>query len=598
MRTNSNWAQWEDTEMVLYGTPNNLDVGTWWVNLSAEDEFSNHDFVNFTIEVMNEYPKISFVDELYVTEDIPFEYDLECDDESCGGVIWDISPSNIGWLEIDTQTGILSGTPSNEDVRTYNLNISAEDDHGGIGWLDINLTVLDVNDPPIITTELVTEVLQKHNYYVQFSAVDEDDINIFEWTLVTNAEFLDINNQTGVLSGTPENDDVGSCFVNVTAMDLRGEIDWVNYTLEIIDVNDAPTWASKPPDTQIDQGQEFTFDVDAVDIDIGDNVEYSISSQPDSDISIDESNGEISWIGSLEGLIPNPNYVLNVEVSASDGEETITHGFTITVIPNPSPTSTILGPSEGKRITSEGVLLEWEGVDDGEETLKYDIFLGISHTDVSFLNVNVLWMEDVEETSIHTGELDPGKNYYWTVIPKDLFSSGTCSNGVFSFTINIPPSIQEFSIPEAKIGVEFRLTLRGSDLNGDDLEFDLEEAPSGMDIFNGMITWIPSESQVGKHTINVSLSDGYETVYIEFEATVAEKEIVDEPDDKGSPIVLIIIIVVVILILAGAGYGIFLSLKNKGKEGPTEESTDENHPEHTNPPEEEKKAYNQLHGPP
>ena len=34
---------------------------------------------------------------------------------------------------------------------------------------------------------------------------------------------------------------------------------------------------------------------------------------------------------------------------------------------------------------------------------------------------------------------------------------------LFSFSVNITPKINEFTIPEAKIGEEFRLNLMGSD---------------------------------------------------------------------------------------------------------------------------------------
>ena len=136
----------------------------------------------------------------------------------------------------------------------------------------------------------------------------------------------------------------------------------------------------------------------------------------------------------------------------------------------------------------------------------------------------------------------------------------------------------------------------GSDLNSDDLKFAIEEGSAAMDIFNGMITCIPAESQVGTHTVIISLSDGHETIYKEFEVEVAEKEMISEPDDKGSPVVLMIIIIVVIIILVGAGVGIFLFMKNKGKAKPTEETTNEIPPEETGPPEEEKQAYDQLYG--
>ncbi len=191
--------------------------------------------------------------------------------------------------------------------------------------------------------------------------------------------------------------------------------------------------------------------------------------------------------------------------------------------------------------------------------------------------------------------MEQGVTYYWTVIPKDIFSTGSCCSEVFSFVVNTPPSFDDFTIPEAEIGIEFRLNLASSDHNGDDLEFVLEDRPTGMEIYDGVILWTPIESQVGTNAVNVSLTDGYETTYNEFEVEVAEKEIVSEPDDGGSPIVLIIIIILVVLLLAGAGIGAFLFLKKKGEEEPTEVINEESPPEDNGPSDEEKQAYEKLY---
>ncbi|MBN1539409.1 MAG: FG-GAP repeat protein [Candidatus Thermoplasmatota archaeon] len=596
INTNAPWLIWDETGQKINGTPDNSEVGGYWINISAEDDQDHSDFMNFTVEVLNSPPSILNDNLEYIHQGEYYEVDYESDDESCGNTEWYMEPS-LTWLKFDCKSGLLSGTPTGEDVGNYNLNISVDDGNGGSDSTEFVLHVIDINDPPKITTEPPTSVEQGNMYYVQFNAIDEDDVNTYDWTMQTNSRFLDLNNQTGVLSGTPENDDVGIFFVNVTAEDLRGEKDCINFTLEVIDVNDAPTWLAVPLDSQIDQGKVFTFDAEAIDVDVGDVLTYDISSRPDSDISIDRNTGMITWVGSLEGLKPTPNYVLHIEISATDGVDEITHSFNIQVIPNPPPTSTMIGPEDGKRITSAGVLLEWEGSDDGEEPLRYDIYLGQSHTDVSMLDKSVLWMEDVEDTSIHTGEVERGKIYYWTVIPKDIFSSGICTNDVFSFSVNIPPSIQEFSVPKGKVGVEFRLSLMGSDLNNDDIVFQLIEGLMGMELFNGMLTWTPMEAQVGHHNVNISLYDGYEYVYKEFDIEVEEKEIVSTPDDEGFPI-WIIILIIVVLVLAGAGIGVFLFMKNKGKqEGGDEISEEETPPEDTGPTEEEKQAYELLYGP-
>jgi hypothetical protein len=593
--TNSDWLTFDKENQDIYGTPDNGDVGNNWVRINISDGLGHYDEHSFEINIINTPPCISPIENIDIIEDDPFQYDCECDDERVGDTEYDIFPASIKWLDFDRKSGILSGTPLGEDSGSYDINISVDDGNGGLNWTEFNLTVIDRNDPPIIQTEPIIEIEQGDLYYVQFNAIDEDDIHTFVWTMETDAKFLEINNKSGVLSGTPDNDDVGFFFINITATDLRGLSDWTNYTLEVIDANDPPTWSITPSDTQIDQGKEYTFTALAIDVDIGDTVSYSISSNPDSEICIDQDTGIIIWTSTLENLYPNPNYVLNVEIIATDGIVTISHGFTLTVIPNPSPISTLSEPENGKRITSYGIMLKWEGEDDGKEPLKYDIYLGLSETEVSLQRESTLWMVDFEEKKIHTGELETGKTYYWTVIPKDIYSSGACGNGVFFFYVNVPPSIQEISIPEATIGVEFRLSFAGSDLNNDDLEFHLQEGPSGMELLNGMITWTPLKSQIGTHIVNISLSDGYETIFKEFEVTVTEKEEVSEPDERGSPVVLIIVAIIVILVvLGGAGVGLFLFMKNKGEEELSKESSDENFLEDSVHKEEEKQADSQL----
>lgn len=561
--SNAEWIEWDQVTHMITGTPDNSQVGEWWVLVNITDGIGHFDEKNYTITVINTPPSILTHNKITIEQDEFYSVDYQSDDEGVGNTKWSINKPYPGWLNFYYDTGILNGTPRQKDVGIYRINISIDDGNGGVNWTSFDLEVVDKNDPPEILTEPPSSILQGKNYYVQFNAFDEDDINTFEWTITTDAVFLEIDNLTGVVTGIPENDDVGFHFVNVTAEDLRGLTAWLNYTLEVIDVNDIPKWVHVPSSAQVEQGRTFTFDVDAVDVDEGDILSYSISSHPSSDISIDENTGEITWIGSLKGLTPTPNYVLNVEVSATDGEDSIFHAFTIQVIPNPSPTSTLLGPEDGSRITSKGILLEWEGNDDGEEPLRYTIYLGQSETEVSLNKQNVLWIEDIEGTSIQTGEVERGKTYYWTVIPIDLFSSGICSSDVFSFVVNIPPSLQEFNVQKAKVGTEFRLNLAGSDLNNDDLEFALEEGPDGMELVSGMISWTPAEGQKGTHTVNISLYDGYEYVYKEFNVEVEEEEIVTTPNENGFPIWIIILIILIILLLTGGGIGAFLFLKKR-----------------------------------
>ncbi|MGA1873075.1 MAG: putative Ig domain-containing protein [Thermoplasmatota archaeon] len=564
--SDADWLIWDGIDHELSGSPDNGDVGFHDVRIAISDGLGNSDEHAFKLEVVNRPPCIFPMEDVEVMEDEYFEVDCDCDDEGCGGSEWSISPSYFEWLDMDPITGLISGTPSNDDVGVFQMNISIDDGNQGYAWERFNLTVIDRNDPPVIMTEPPTSVVQGKQYYVQFLAMDQDDVNTFEWTVDTDADFLSLDNQTGVLSGRPDNDDVGSYIVNVTAADLRGLEGWKSYELEVIDANDIPAWERVPPDSKIDEGEDFTFTMVASDVDAGDFISYGISSRPDSDITIDADTGSIFWTATLEGLKPTPFYVLNVGVTATDGSETIYHSFTITVEPNPSPRSTLIGPPDGKRITSKGILLEWKGEDDGEEPLLYDVYLGTFESDVSVLNKIYLWREDLKVTSVHTGELEAGKTYFWTVVPKDGFSSGSCTSGVFGFTVNKPPRFEEFTVPGAHVGTEFRLMIEGSDGNNDDLEFILISGPEGMELLNGMMSWVPSADQIGPHLINVSLSDGYEEVYLKLTVEVLEEEVVQEEDEEGTSYLWLIILAILVLVIIVIGIGVFLFMRTRNEE--------------------------------
>jgi hypothetical protein len=55
------------------------------------------------------------------------------------------------------------------------------------------------------------------------------------WFLNTNATWLSINSNTGVLNGTSTNVDVGWYWINVSVSDGDGGYDWANFTLTVIE---------------------------------------------------------------------------------------------------------------------------------------------------------------------------------------------------------------------------------------------------------------------------------------------------------------------------------------------------------------------------
>jgi len=101
-----------------------------------------------------------------------------------------------------------------------------------------------------------------------------------------------------------------------------------------------------------------------------------------------------------------------------------------------------------------------------------------------------------------------------------LFISFGCSP---SISINKPPVITSIPITTAKVGVEYNYHVFATDPNGDSLTYSLLAYPNGMVINSstGLITWIPTESQVRQYDIEIEVSDGELSDSQEFTVTVS-----------------------------------------------------------------------------
>ena len=179
---------------------------------------------------------------------------------------WSLS-TDASWLKIDDSTGVLSGVPTNADVGSYWVNIKVNDYHQGTDSHNFTLTVLNTNDlPKIITTDIETAV-EDDLYRVQYNASDIDPTgDIITWSLFTNADWLNMGSSSGILSGTPDNRDVGDYWVDLIVDDGKGGIAGHNFTLTVTNVNDDPVITTTDVTTAT-AGELYLVDYNATDID-------------------------------------------------------------------------------------------------------------------------------------------------------------------------------------------------------------------------------------------------------------------------------------------------------------------------------------------
>ena len=342
LQTDAGWLNWDPTGHNLTGTPDNGDVGTYFIKLNITDSLGSYDEINCTLEVTNRDPIISFTPSTSAYEDNEYSVDLDADDEGQGDTTWTLVKGPT-WLSLDAASGLLNGTPSNDDVGTHQIEVLFDDGNGGNDTLDYVLTVYDENDVPQLIVDPLTEVYQDGTYMLLLEALDVDIISdTISWELNTNADWLSLEQVDKKLIGTPTKYDIGEFWVNITISDGRGGTDFSNFTITVFNINDPPEWlglSSYEIDVRAGTQAVFPFIGNVTDID-----------NSTEDLRFFSSSPSVTF--GPEGLIilyDNKTAELqeDVTITISDGEYSARFVLNIDLKPSWKVTSEYLGWDEG-----------------------------------------------------------------------------------------------------------------------------------------------------------------------------------------------------------------------------------------------------------
>ncbi|MCU0799318.1 MAG: Ig-like domain-containing protein, partial [Candidatus Thermoplasmatota archaeon] len=284
----------------ITGTPMNDDVGTFSVNISVSDGNGGYDTAWFNVSVsnINDNPVLDSVSPATLTEDEPWQMTLTFKDidptHDMGS--WSVKETDMDFLSIDPHSGILSGTPGNDDVGKWFVTVKVDDEKGGSDSIRINITVLNVNDPPVILNGSIPNPVEDERYEVGLSAVDIDPTNDFlTWKIEgSDTDFLSIDTKIGSLMGTPTNNDVGTHWINVSVSDGIGGTSHSNFSFVVINVDDDPRIeTSQLPDTIEDEHYSFFMNASDPDPD-DDTLSWTMEHTEARFILLNRITGELS----------------------------------------------------------------------------------------------------------------------------------------------------------------------------------------------------------------------------------------------------------------------------------------------------------------
>ena len=211
---------------VLSGTPENDQVGSHAVTLRVSDGSINVD-QTFSIQVVNvnDNPVITSTPGTSVNEDSEYSYTMTGADVDAGTTLTYSAVSIPEWMSFNAATNVLSGTPTNDEVGIWDITLAISDGTVSIEQ-EFQLTVNNVNDLPVITSIPEDTVVATNVYMYELVATDVDEGDELVYSAVTLPEWLifTAGANSGIITGTPTNDHVGTHAVILKVNDGHGDV--------------------------------------------------------------------------------------------------------------------------------------------------------------------------------------------------------------------------------------------------------------------------------------------------------------------------------------------------------------------------------------
>jgi len=186
------------------------------------------------------------------------------------------------------------------DTKSFTVTVSP----ALIGPSNINLTPLAA----IVGVE-----------YIGTVTLTPGDNTVLTFSLVGAPSGMEIST-AGVITWTPTV--TGDQTVTVVVTDGAGLSDSKDFTIIVSPANHRPV-ITPITDATLTAGETFTYPVEATDPD-GDNLAYSLTTSPTTNMSIDENSGVINWTPTTTGSF-------EVTIEVSDGELSDVQSFAIEV---------------------------------------------------------------------------------------------------------------------------------------------------------------------------------------------------------------------------------------------------------------------------
>lgn len=224
------WANIDSFTHQIYGTPTVADVGTCQLDFVRLDESSSFTVFNYTVTVSASGASSLSIADTNLDEDsglsiIRTDAQVQSSTEGSGSYSLNhgatVFPrcTDNGILFIDRINGEISFYPFPDYQGLCNVRVDYTNATVESG--SFQLTVNQINDAPEVTNIDINRIIQGELVTATPSYIDVD-LDAQTWSLdggLHTCNWMGITPATGLLSGTPDDGDVGTCNIAVIAND-------------------------------------------------------------------------------------------------------------------------------------------------------------------------------------------------------------------------------------------------------------------------------------------------------------------------------------------------------------------------------------------
>ena len=351
MTTDAEWLSFDSKYGMLQisGTPTEDDIGNFWVNISVTDNKEGFSFKNFTIDVgySNLEPIIDFIPASTAYEDEIYMQTLVASDPDQEDVLsWSV-PIKPDWLDLSGRN-TLYGTPTNDDVGTYWIEVMVTDSRGAHSGLGFTLTVENTNDPPEwVDFPQDQNILEGTPIILEVSAGDVDEGDLLLYSISSSPSCnISIDWYSGAIKWLDTIS--GSYNIKVNVTDGNSSIER-NFTILVEEIPPVPPPVNHGPiivpinKTEVSAGQKMSIHLNATDED-GDILTFILVSGPSGVVL--SHDGLLIWIPSKEDV---GNHTVSYNVS--DGKVSVMGNLSISVKSKEQIDDNETEPKENKEVS-------------------------------------------------------------------------------------------------------------------------------------------------------------------------------------------------------------------------------------------------------